>query len=320
MDVIEAVARLRRAHAATGLCDVSAPGAEVEDAIDQIAAALAPLRLPADLVTLWRSVDPDSLTVAPCPRPAGPELSLRLWREHFAGRPDLARFFPWCYESHDFMLVELDGPAVEGHGCFSWTAGGAPVVRTFTSVAAYVDLWATMIELREFTYHPQLGVLEFDPERRWSDAQLVRLAADRTGPAKGSPERQQRTFTTVANLRAAAARGESPSGVVRARVLSLSGSASGARIQVTDGTGRLDMWCPASLCGNGPVIDRRYEFDVTLRPGCPQPPDAAAALGGVERATRRGDIRAAVLLATPLYDRLYRTPAAAQARSIRPAG
>jgi hypothetical protein len=318
MDVTEAVERLRRSHADAGLCPVGAPGDQVDPVLDQIAIAIAPLRLPADLVTLWRSVEPDTLTVAPCPRPAGPELSLRLWREHFADRPDLARFFPWCYESHDFMLVELDRPAGPGSGCFSWTAGGAPIVRTFTSVAAYVDLWATMIELREFTYHPQLGVLEFDPERRWSDAQLVRLASDRT--AHGRSSNAAPILTTVADLRAAAARGESPSGVVRARVLSLSGSASGARIQVTDGTGRLDMWCPASLCGNGPVIDRRYEFDVTLRPGSPQPAEAADTLGGVERATRRGDIRTAVLLATPLYDRLYRTPAAAQARSIRPAG
>jgi hypothetical protein len=45
----------------------------------------------------------------------------------------------------------------------------------------------------------------------------------------------------------------------------------------------------------------------------------AAGLTGVERAARAGDLPAAVALAAPLYDRLFGTPAAAQARAIRPA-
>ena len=107
--------------------------------------------------------------------------------------------------------------------------------------------------------------------------------------------------------------------MIRARVLAVSGSASGTRIQVSDGTGTLDVWCPASLSLGGPIIERRFEFEVALRPGCPAITDAADELSGVERATRRGDLKAAVMLATPLYDRLFRTPAAAQARAIRPA-
>jgi hypothetical protein len=320
MDVSEAVERLHQAHAYAGLGRLHGPGRRVEAVLAEISRTIAPLRLPEDLVALWRSVDPDTLAVGPSPRPAGPELSLRLWREHLAHRPNLARLFPWCYESRDFMLAELDGAGRTGSGCYSWTFGSAPVVRTFTSVAAYVDLLATMIELGEFTYHPQLGVLEFDPERRWSDAQLVRLASDRWPPNGACGSTPRSAATTVAALRAAAARGESPSGVVRAHVRSTSGSASGARIQVTDGTGSLDVWCPASLCGNGPVIDHRYEFDLTLRPGCPSNDDATEDLRYVERATRRGDLRTAVLLATPIYDRLFRMPAPAQARAIRPAG
>ena len=58
-------------------------------------------------------------------------------------------------------------------------------MRAFGSVTAYVDLLATMIDLREFTHHPELGVIEFDPARYWADAQAVRLAASDRGQRRG---------------------------------------------------------------------------------------------------------------------------------------
>lgn len=313
MDVNEAIGRLRNAHAAVGLGSLSRPGPRVETALTQLARAVAPLRVPTDLIAFWLAVDPDSISVAPCPRPAGPELALRLWREHLAPDWGLASFLPWCYESHDFTVVALDEPEHPRGECFGWAGGGSPVVRTFVSVAAYLDLLATMIELREFVHHVELGVLEFDPARRWPDAQAVRLAAAQTSAAPPLVG-----LTSVADLLARAESGQSPSGVIRARVVAVSCSASGQRLEVSDGTGRLDVWCPASLCGNGPVIDRRYEFDVMLTPGCQQLSDSESALNGVERATRSGDLRAAVMLATPLYDALYGTPAKAEAVAIRP--
>ncbi len=324
MDVSEAVDRLVSAHSTAGLGRVARPPAEVETTLAAIAKAIAPLRLPADLLAFWRGVDPDTLAVAPCPRPADPELALRLWQEHLADEPSLHRFFPWCYESHDFLLVELDGPDRDGPdrdgtGCCSWGGQNTPAVRAFASVTAYVDLLATMIDLREFTHHPELGVIEFDPARYWADAQAVRLAASDRGQRLRPPTGPRPGLTTVASLRAAAEAGDSPVGVIRARVLAVSGSASGTRIEVSDGTGTLDVWCPAALNLGGPIIERRFDFEVALRPGCPAITDAADELSGVERATRRGDLKAAVMLATPLYDRLFRTPAAAQARAIRPA-
>jgi hypothetical protein len=315
MDVTEAVDRLRRAHADAGLGQLARPGAEAEAALAQIVDAVAPWRLPADLLSLWRSIDPDSLAVAPCPRPAGPALALRLWRSHLSPDWGLESYFPWCYESHDFMLVELDEPDHARGDCFRWAGGSGPVVRAFASVAAYVDLLATMVELREFVHHTELGVIEFDPGRRWPDAQAVRLAA---GQQPQADQLLPTELTTVAQLLARAESGESPSGAIRARVVGLSGSASGQRIEVTDGTGRLDVWCPASLCAGGPLIDRMFEFRVTVQPGCQQLSDCGDALTGIERATRRGDIEAAVALATPLYDELFGTPAKAQAIAIHP--
>jgi hypothetical protein len=327
MDANEVLDRLHRTHAAVGLGRLSGPGCQIEPVLQEIAAAVAPWRLPADLLTFWRSVDPDTLAVAPCPRPADPLLSLRLWQEHVFGDPvlgALGAYFPWGYESHDFMLVELDpADAASGGACFSWAGAGSPVVRRFPSVAAYVDLLATMIELQEFVDHPQHGVIEFDPGRRWTDAQVVRLAgcqgpfADRAAMAwTDSP------VTSVRALLDRAASGESPTGLIRARVVSLSGCAAGTRIEVDDGTGRLDLWCPAALAG-GPILDRLFDFDVSLQPGVERMfdlADVSDGLRGIELATRKGDLRTAVGLATPLYDRLFGTPAPAQARAIRPAG
>jgi hypothetical protein len=313
MDVNEAIDRLGRAHAEMGLGALAWPDSRADAAVAEIVDAVAPWRLPGDLLTFWRRVDPDSLAVAPCPRPAGPALALRLWRDHL--RPDwsLESYFPWCYESHDFMLVELDEPDHPRGDCYRWAGGNGPVVRTFASVAAYVDLFATMLELREFVHHPELGVIEFDPGRRWPDAQAVRLAASRRdvqhlGPAE---------LTTVAELLARAESGESVTGSIQARVVGVSGSASGQRIEVTDPTGLLDVWCPASLCAGGPLIDRTFEFQVTVRPGGQQLANRGDALTRIERATRRGDIETAVALATPLYDELFGTPAKAQALALR---
>ncbi len=323
MDVNEAVDRLHRAHSAAGLGRVGVPTREIDPVLAEVADAIAPWRLPADLLAFWRGVDTETLALAPCPRPADPRLSLRLWRSHLAVDDALAAYFPWAYESHDFVLVELERSGVPGGGCFSWSGPGSALVQTFASVGGYVDLLATMIELREFTHHPQLGVLEFDPGRRWGDAQVVRLAAARqrglSAPA-ARPAAEGAVITTVRSLLDRAQAGESPQGVIRARVVAVSSSASGERIQVTDGTGRLDLWCPASLCAGGPIIERRFEFDVVLRSGCHPMADVSEDLNGVERAARNGDLRTAVGLATPLYDRLFGAPAAAQARAIRPVG
>lgn len=314
MDVIEAVDRLQQAHSAAGLGELRPPNAQAEWTLDQIARSVAPLRLPADLVTFWRMVDPDLIAVAPCPRPAGPALSLRLWQRHCAPDPTLAAYFPWCYDSHEFGLVGLGKPLADSGGCFGWAGAGSPVVRTFPSVAAYLDLLATMIELGEFVHHPELGVLEFDPARRWTDAQAVRLASADRGPATPCPH----SVTTIAALLREAEAGASPSGRIQATVAAVAGSASGQRIEVTDGTGRLDLWCPASLCAAGPTIERSFEFHVTVQPGVARVTDSATALSGIERATRSGDLRAAVSLAAPLYDELFGTPAQAQATAIRP--
>lgn len=216
MDVSEAVERLHTAQTAAGLGRIAGPSEEVEDSLTSLAAALAPLRLPTDLVSFWRAVDPATLEVAPCPRPVGPEVSLRLWERHLASEGALRGFLPWCHERSDFMLIQLeppDGPRRHENGCYSWAGGRSPLVRTFCSVTAYLDLMAAMLEVHRFDRLPD-------------------------------------ELSTVSALRAA----------------------------------------------------------------------APEELHGVQRATRRGDLRTAVRLAAPLYDKLFRTPAADPVRAIRSGG
>jgi hypothetical protein len=57
-----------------------------------------------------------------------------------------------------------------------------------------------------------------------------------------------------------------PSGTVRGRVVHLVGSGAGRDVVVEDGTGSLDVWCPAAVCTYGPVLGRTFEFDVVVRP------------------------------------------------------
>lgn len=52
-----------------------------------------------------------------------------------------------------------------------------------------------------------------------------------------------------------------------ARVVAPTGSAAWTRARVDDGTGLLDVECPAATTIPGPVIDGWFEFDVVVAAG-----------------------------------------------------
>jgi hypothetical protein len=64
---------------------------ESVDAIDALAAAVAPMRLPSDVVEFWRRVDVGTMRVEPHPRFSPPDFALRSWqsaeREFIAFQP-----------------------------------------------------------------------------------------------------------------------------------------------------------------------------------------------------------------------------------------
>ena len=61
------------------------PPASLET-LDELKAAIAPMRLPPDVEEFWRRVDPDTVRASPYPRFTGPEFALTGWlnaREEF---------------------------------------------------------------------------------------------------------------------------------------------------------------------------------------------------------------------------------------------
>ena len=216
------------------------------------------------------------------------------------GTPWPRLLFPVGIDGWAHMLVELD----DGSGAAGALIEGAFAnfrydVR-FPSLLSFLDLWATMIEFEEFRHHDgEHGPwVEFDPDHRWEDAQAVRLSAAQPLPRLGNAReiqdddpRQwpshwlaangltsesgtaQGATTTVAGLLRDAASGQPARGTIRGTVTGLVMSGGGHRVDVHDGTGVLDVWCPNAVCSYGPVIDRELEFDVTVRANPTARPD-----------------------------------------------
>ena len=341
----DAVDRLVAAYAAAGLPPIRrARGARAS--LATIRAAIAPLRLPAEVEQFWRRVDPESITVAPYPHPIGPAFALRTWvmhRDEAAGMTSRL-LFPVAYESHGFLFVELEDGRGSGGAVLQWAYGGEPFAVRFPTLSAYVDLLATMIELDEFTRDGTgaQAYIGFDPDGRWDDALTVRLAAAQ--PLRGFenvrtidedilrwPERWlladgltpdaralRGATTTIAELMRRAASGSASNGTVRATVTSLAGSGAGRRITIDDGTGRLDVWCPAAVCAYGPSIRTEFEFDVVVRPMPDPAPDWGPDHDAVQASALAHDLASAQEAAMNLYAKAFQTTAAAEATAVRP--
>jgi hypothetical protein len=97
---------------------LSALGFQVAEGPDDAAAwetldhELAPLALPTDLRRLLQRVDVARLPLRTYPAPTTLSFALWSWREFRDGGGFAfpAGLFPWCYESHNHLFVELDGP------------------------------------------------------------------------------------------------------------------------------------------------------------------------------------------------------------------
>lgn len=255
------------------------------DALDEVRAAVAPWRLPAEVEEFWRLVDGDSAcgTRLPFPQPTGPRSALETWREHRdqpASTPPL--LLPVCYQGWVFVLVELDGPAGVGGACFRWSYDGEPFSLVARDFATYLDVAADHVDADETVFaealrerlrvapHPRYGIaLEVGtrPEA-WLGSWLASV-----GPS--AQEQQPLGVTTVAGLESA---GAGSAGRVHAEVGSLVGTDEGVRVVIDDGTGRLLVWCPRAVTLFGPTCGdgRRYEFDVVTTDGAPHGAHAEA--------------------------------------------
>jgi hypothetical protein len=336
--------RLSAAYDEAGFPPIRSAG-RVDRTLATIRAEIAPLRLPAELERFWRLVDPVWITVGPFPNLTSADAALDGWRmgrDEFPGQiPKI--LFPVCYQSHGYMLVELEDGRGSGGVCLA-TDPGSPFTILFPTFLAYLDLLATMIELGEFTRHEQGNHkwTEFDPDRRWPDAQIVRLIAAQPLPGFGdareipadprfwpehwlaaeglTPEtRTPRGATSsVAELLTRASAGTTANGTIRGRVTSLASSGEGCRIAVDDGSGTLDLWCPTAVCIYGPVIRREFEFDVVVRTNPAPPADWGPEQREVQHRALSHDFDGLQAAAAELYAKTFQTPAAAEATAIRP--
>lgn len=338
-----AVARLCEAARGAGL-DAPRSAVDPEGAIDAVARAVAPLRVPSEVETLWRLLRPETINPMPYPRLSSPEFDLDGWRMHARENPGMTPrlLFPVAYESWGFLFVELGDGQRLGGAIFSWGYGGEDFVLTYHSLTEYI------LQLAE-SY--ECGQVEREPlpdGRIWYhlDSQVFdKRAHELLGHAPGQPDPDQVTrveepilrwpahwlaaegpaaqdryprgrTASIAELTAAAAHAPTH-GVIHGRVISLAGTSAGSRVAVDDGTGVLDVWCAAEVCVFGPILTERFEFDVVVSSTKP-PPDTGTILREADAAASQGDVAAAQDAIMARYHDIFQTPAAAQALAVRP--
>jgi hypothetical protein len=159
--------------------DLAIPAApEGTGILAEIDQTIAPARLPAAARRLWELIEPGSLqqVVSVYPLLARPDFALWMWREHEDTGIVPRHFFPLCYESHDVMSIECDGPDWTGGSLFEWflsDAGGR-----FTLRYRRVEDWLlTLIAaLRDGEYRrvgDHHAIIETEPARRLARERLM---------------------------------------------------------------------------------------------------------------------------------------------------
>jgi hypothetical protein len=164
--------------------DLAIPAAPEDTGIlAEIDHTIAPARLPSAARRLWELIEPGSLQqiVSFYPLLASPDFALWTWREHEDTGIVPRQFFPLCYESHDIMSIECDGPDWTGGSLFEWflsDAGGK-----FTLRYRRVEDWLlTLIAaLRTGDYrrvNDRHVMIEIEPARQLARERLMHSPAD----------------------------------------------------------------------------------------------------------------------------------------------
>jgi hypothetical protein len=109
---------------------------------------------------------------------------------------------------------------------------------------------------------------------------------------------------------------------VRARiagtVIRLVGIGNDVLVLVDDGTGQLDIWCPAGTSPWGPASGRRFEFELEVERPVPPPPDFDDGHAELQQYAVAGRLDDAQSAAGEFFGRLERHRPAAVATAIRP--
>ncbi len=161
VSVDDRLAVIERQLVALGIEGFSAP--TDSSVLDRIDKAVAPLRLPAGVRRFWELVDPNTLRVLPYPRWSSPDVALKYWRNEVADGEYVPRLlFPFAYESHVWLDVELHGPDEDDGGAlFIHWAGGEKFHLTLPSIESLLD--HTIAELEQGHFRRAGGVVALIP-------------------------------------------------------------------------------------------------------------------------------------------------------------
>jgi hypothetical protein len=146
-------------HDVLDACGLPAPDAPNDVLVlDEIDQALSPARLPEAVRRLWELIDPSSLQalVSFYPSLSPPDFALTSWRmdeeNEFIGGPP-RHLFPVCYESHETISVECDGPNWSGGGLFEWFISdpGATLTLRYRSIEDWLSVLVGALRAGLFT-------------------------------------------------------------------------------------------------------------------------------------------------------------------------
>jgi len=321
--------------AALEAADVEPPRAPADlEVLEQIATAIAPLRLPADLRRFWERIAPATLRAEVFPPFCDPRFALQSWqsaRQQFPGQP--AILFLVGYENWSCMSIELDGVDSEGGTLFQWGLEDGDFYLGHRRLGDWLVRIADLIGAGSYQRRTGQRGASLEIVDEWSETPAAALRAGGSrhpiyGEATAVPREpinwpahwqraagiepsdipERGASLTIAELLAS-----DPASELRAtiagRVLTLAGGAD-VCVRVSDGTETITVLCPAPVTALGPVVGESFEFDVVV------PPGARHRSSEVKVDPRDPDDPVAVLVAS--LESRSGGPIGATARAVRP--
>jgi hypothetical protein len=342
-DMDSVVERFLDRLAKAGAREISPPTDRTTANLEALIDTIAPLKLPHAVERWWRLVDMFRFPWDPFPEPSGPDVALEMWKSY---REEFVGVVPSClatvaYSSMVVLSVELDQPGAPGGEIVRWAVDDGMsfdyVASSWTEVLkSYIDV----LDAGAYTCDPRYGIVRPDEDVLDAALHARRVEAGPPGrypeesmmlanPSQWPPHWQQadhidpgdrrprgRTLTIGEIL--AAPPGVSVEGTVVGRVIDFIGGTD-RLVAVDDGTGVLDIFCPAAACLWGPAGGGEWEFDVTARADRGDPASLLQLGPKASNAGLSGDLPGARRAAEELARRLQRHDTAAVASVVRPA-
>lgn len=212
--------------------------------LEELAAAIEPYRLPPELERFWQGHELPQFY----PELIGPSLALTLYRQNVAEFPHCGPplLLPVAYESHVFLSVDLETGEV-------W--------RWALDEDAYQLVYPTFAELLDAVARGRPGAPMRRVDRHVDAWPPAWLAAGGIDLRDREPRGATHTIASLIGTRP----GTVPGPVrIAGEVVRLAGAGGDYYAVVDDGTGTLDVRCPAGASAWTPVHRRRFELDVTL--------------------------------------------------------